>query len=62
MEPDEYVLAKFAYILTVPLARINHWQKVTLIQEEIEYKDELLFTMMMYTGITRAHEKINIII
>ena len=62
MEPDEYVQAKFAYVLTVPLARINHWQKITLIQEELEYNDDLLFTMMMYTGMTRAKEKINIII
>lgn len=62
MIPDEEVNAEYAYALTAPLARLSHWDKVTLIADEVENGDTELQRRMMYSAITRAKRSITILI
>ena len=58
--PDEVFTCEYAYALTPQLARVNHWDKVTLISAC--NKDPDIYQKLLYTGITRATRSLNIII
>lgn len=61
--PDEIFYAEYAYALTPPLARLSHWDKVTLIRDPLfEEADDELMKRMVYTGITRAKKSLTIMI
>ena len=60
--PDEIFRVEYAYALTASLARLSHWDKVTLICDEVENSDSELQRRMLYTGITRAKRSITILI
>lgn len=60
--PDEIFKVEYAYALTASLARLSHWDKVTLICDEVENSDSELQRRMLYTGITRAKRSITILI
>lgn len=59
--PDETFNVEYAYALTAPLARLSHWDKVTLIAENAEC-DPNLHKRLLYTGITRAKKSLTIIV
>lgn len=59
--PDEIFRAEYAYALTPQLARVNHWDKLTLISAYDDCDDEL-YARLLYTGITRARKTLNIVI
>lgn len=59
--PDETFKVEYAYALTAPLARLSHWDKVTMIAESGDC-DPDLHKKMLYTGITRARRSLAIII
>ena len=62
MIPDEILLAEYAYALTPTLARLNHWDKVTLVIDPNEEEDPDLQIRLLYTAITRARKSLTIII
>ena len=62
MVPDEYVQMEYAYALTPSLARLSHWDKVTLITDSNIEADETIQKCMLYTAITRAKHSLNIVI
>jgi hypothetical protein len=59
--PDEVIQLDYAYALTADAARLNHWDKVTLIIDPNEYGDVDLQQRLLYTGITRAKKSLTII-
>lgn len=59
--PDEIVKAEYAYALTPQLARLSHWDKVTLVIDQNEYQDYELQKRLVYTAITRAKKALTII-
>lgn len=59
--PDEVIKLEYAYALTADMARLNHWDKVTLIIDPNEYGDVDLQKRLLYTGITRAKRSLTII-
>lgn len=59
--PDETILFKYAYALPVPLTRVSHWDKVTLITDPNEEYDDELQKRLIYTAITRAKRMLTII-
>ncbi len=61
--PDETVRMEYAYALTPHLARLNHWEKVTMIldRESNDYDEDFL-TRLIYTGITRATDLLTLVI
>ena len=62
MIPDEILLAEYAYALTPTLARLDHWDKVTLVIDPNEEEDPDLQIRLLYTAITRARKSLTIII
>ena len=60
--PDEVAYFDYAYALTPQMARINHWDKVTLIVDRDELDDENIMKYKLYTAITRARRQMTIII
>ena len=60
--PDEYVQMEYAYALTPSLARLSHWDKVTLIMDPNVDVDENIYRSMLYTAITRAKHSLTIVI
>lgn len=60
--PDEIVSAEYAYALSVPMARIGHWDKVTLIVDENELNDPDLQRKLLYTAISKVRKSLTIII
>ena len=60
--PDHSILAEYAYALTPDLARLSHWDKVTLIIDDRDDVDEELMRRMIYTAITRARKMLTIVI
>ena len=61
MIPDEYIQMEYAYALTPSLARLSHWDKVTLIMDNIDVDPEIQ-KRMIYTAITRANRSLTIVI
>lgn len=60
--PDEICKMDYAYALSVPMARIGHWDKVTLIVDNNELEDPELQIRLLYTAITKARRSLTIII
>lgn len=60
--PDEIFQVEYAYALTPSLARLNHWDKVTLIVDTDDDMDSELQRRLLYTGITRAKKTLTILI
>lgn len=61
--PDEITYADYAYALTPSLARVNHWDKITLVADITEENDEPDYLKrLLYTAITRARRQMTIII
>lgn len=59
--PDEVVKMEYAYALTADMARLTHWDKVTLIIDPNEDGDPDLQKRLLYTAITRAKKSLTII-
>lgn len=60
--PDEIFRVEYAYALTPSLARLCHWDKVTLIVDPNECNDPDLQQRLLYTGITRAKRSLTLLI
>lgn len=60
--PDECVKLQYAYALTPDLARLSHWDKVTIIADENSNVDSIQYQSMIYTAITRARNRMTIIV
>ncbi len=60
--PDEICKMEYAYALSAPMARIGHWDKVTLIIDDNELGDPDLQTRLVYTAISKAKRSLTIII
>ena len=60
--PDESVKVEYAYALTPDLARLSHWDKVTIIVDNNDYEDPILQQKLLYTALTRARQSLNIIL
>lgn len=60
--PDECVKVEYAYALTPDLARLSHWDKLTLVVDKNNIEDEELQMRLLYTAITRARESLTMII
>jgi len=60
--PDEFVQMEYAYALTPSLARLSHWDKVTVILDPNIELDYELQQLMIYTAITRAKQSLTIVI
>lgn len=60
--PDEVCYFDYAYALTPQLARVDHWDKITLIIDHDELDDTELLKYKLYTAITRARRQMTIII
>lgn len=60
--PDEVVKAEYAYALTPPMARLGHWDKVTLVVDPNEVADIGIQKRMLYSAITRARRTLTILI
>ena len=60
--PDEIVQMQYAYALSVSMARVGHWDKVTLIIDENELGDPDLQKRLLYTAISKARRSLAIII
>lgn len=60
--PDEIFKVEYAYALTSPLARLSHWDKVTLVVDSNEEHDFELQTRLLYQAITRARKSLTILI
>jgi hypothetical protein len=58
--PDEILLAQYAYALSVPMARLNHWDKVTIIADTME--DDMLQRKMLYNAITRSKQSLTMVL
>lgn len=59
--PDEVIKLEYAYALTADMARLNQWDKVTLIIDPNEEGDVELQQRLLYTAITRARKALTII-
>ena len=60
--PDEIIQLEYAYALTVPLARLSHWDKVTLVVDVNDDEDLNLQIRLLYSAITSAKKFLNIIL
>lgn len=60
--PDEVIQMEYAYALTPSLARLSHWNKVTMIFDTDLEMDEHYQKSLIYTAITRAKQFLTIII
>ena len=60
--PDDVVKFEYAYALTPQLARMNHWDDVTIIMEQVQEFDEKLAKLMSYTAITRAARSVTVVL
>lgn len=62
MIPDEYVQMEYAYALTPSLARLSHWDKVTMVLDPNLETDEEIQKRLIYTSITRAKKSLTIVV
>ena len=60
--PDEVLKVKYAYALPVALTRLSHWDKVTVIANDIPECDEAIYQKMLYTAISRARSSMTLIV
>lgn len=60
--PDECIKLKYAYALTVPLARLSHWDKVTVVVDIDDEEDSDLQIRLLYSAIVSARRSLNIIL
>lgn len=60
--PDEIIEMEYAYALSVPMARVGHWDKVTLIVDQNELNDPDLQRKLLYTAISKARKSLTIVI
>ena len=60
--PDEFIQLEYAYALTPSLARLSHWDKVTMIMDPTVEEDPKFRSHMLYTAITRAKQSLTIIV
>ena len=60
--PDEYIQMEYAYALTPSLARLSHWDKVTMITDSNIEADDNIQKCMLYTAITRAKQSLTIVV
>lgn len=60
--PDEVIKFEYAYALTIPLARVSHWNKVTVIADVNEEQDPNLQVRLLYSAITSARQSVTIIL
>lgn len=58
--PDEILMLQYAYALSAPMARLNHWEKVTLIADPNE--DDELQRRLLYNTITRCTNSLTMVI
>lgn len=59
--PDEIINLEYAYALTVQLARLSYWDKVTIIADVNEEQDSELQMRLLYSAITSARKSITLI-
>lgn len=57
--PDEICKFKYAYALSVPMARLGHWDKTTIIVEGLE--DEEMSKRMLYSALVQTKSSSTII-
>ena len=62
MVPDEIIYLDYAYALSSPMARIGHWNKITLILDSEEIMDPELQRRLIYQAISKARAGLTIII
>lgn len=60
--PDEITKMAYAYALSIPMARIGHWDKVTLIVEQNELNDPDLQNRLLYTGISKTKRMLTMVV
>lgn len=60
--PDEVLKIRYAYALPVALTRLSHWDKVTVIANDIPECDEAIYQKMLYTAISRARSSMTLIV
>lgn len=60
--PDEIIKLQYAYALTVPLARLSHWDKVTVIADVDEEQDAWLQIRLLYSAIVSSRRQLTIIL
>ena len=60
--PDEIIKLEYAYALTVPLARLSHWDKVTIVVDIDEEQDPGLQIRLLYSAIASARKSVTIIL
>lgn len=60
--PDEILYAQYAYALTPQLARLSHWDNVTIIADMNELENASLQAHLLYTAITRVKKSMTLII
>lgn len=58
--PDEIMFVQYAYALSAPMARLDHWDKVTLITDPNE--DDDLQHRLMYNAITRCTNSLTLVL
>ena len=61
-KPDEILKLEYAYALSAPLARLSHWDKVTMIMDVDENYTAEFQRRLFYTAITRAKHSLTIVI
>lgn len=60
--PDEIIQLEYAYALTVPLARLSHWDKITIVADTDEEQDTGLQIRLLYSAIASARKSLTIIL
>lgn len=58
--PDEIMFVQYAYALSASMARLDHWDKVTLITDPNE--DDDLQRRLMYNAITRCTNSLTLVL
>ena len=58
--PDEIMFVQYAYALSASMARLDHWDKVTLITDPNE--DDDLKRRLMYNAITRCTNSLTLVL
>lgn len=60
--PEEVLKVKYAYALPVQLTRVDHWDKITVVANDLSDYDDLIGRRMLYTAISRARTSMTLII